>query len=143
MRLYQNFTLDSIPNHTYNFTTSKNQIPSSFDCILMYKDFYQNSSLVTDDTFMTNADTVELAIKDLDLSHKNPYTNKEFVQDKKNGINLYFQITGEVNAPSLINKTQITLDKNTAWHFVSGDIGNPDNWIPLTIWEESDTTAND
>ena len=54
--------------------------------LLMVKDFNSRGKMITDDTFMTNADTPSLALKDIDDDALNPFTgnpiNQEHVKDK-------------------------------------------------------------
>lgn len=139
---YSNFKYKDVPNALYNFKIVDRQIPNSFDCALLFKDFNSTEPVQDDDTFMTNADAVLLAIKDLGLSENNPFTGKKITENKDDGINLFFQTPGEINAPSMIEKTHMTLDEQTAWHFVPGDIENPKNWIPYPIWKKEHDHSN-
>ncbi len=126
------FKKSSIPNASYDFTFS-DQIPNSFDCILLYKDFNQNQPLHTDDTFMTNADTVLLAIDNLDINKINPFTGKELVAQKDDGMNLLFRNHNilQINAPDVRDQNTITYNLNNSWHYNGKGINNPENWIPL------------
>lgn len=122
-------------NDFSNFKDST--IPAFFTPVLLFKDFNSNSELSTDETFMTNADTLFLAKKDLNLSDENPFTHKKFTQEKGDGITVY-PIGGneEWNAEKMIGKTQFTLDKTKAYH-VHDNIFDEANWIPLLDWEKS------
>lgn len=136
MQYYSHITTDDIKDSLYDFRKSDRQIPNSFDCTLMFKEFNCNEPLKTDDTFMTNADSFYFAIKDLNLSDTNPFTGKKFSVEKDNGMNLFFQLNEEIDADVIRDKTHITIDEKTAWHFVPGDIDNPKNWIPYKIWKK-------
>ncbi len=137
---YRKFMSQTIENAQYDYKNDQ-QIPNSFDCTLMFKDFNSNEPVINSKEFMTNADTISLVKKDLDLSDINPFTGKAFTSTKSEGMNLFFQVRNEINAPDLIDRTTITYDENTAWHFIPGDIDNPNNWIPYKIWKESNTGA--
>ena len=141
MQYYSHITTDDIKDSLYDFRKSDRQIPNSFDCTLMFKDFNSTAPLQTDDTFMTNADAFYFAIQDLNLSDTNPFTGKKFTSDKENGMNLFFQLNKEIDATDVLDRTQITFDEKTAWHFVPGDIDNPENWIPYKIWKENQKGA--
>ena len=138
---YKNFNLKDIENTLYDFKVY-NEIPNSFDCTLMFKDFNCNEPIQNNKEFMTNADTLSLVRKDLDLSDTNPFTGKKFTENKSNGMNLFFQVRKQINAPDLAGRNTMTYDELTAWHFNPGDIDNPKNWIPYTIWKESNAGAS-
>jgi hypothetical protein len=59
-----------------NFETN-NQAYSRYNPLLLVKDFEAKGDLVTNGTFMTNADTSLLAIENLDVSSVNPFTGKD------------------------------------------------------------------
>ena len=125
------FKKSSIPDATYDFTFS-DQIPNSFDCILLYKDFNQNSPLKCNDTFMTNADTVLLALEDFDIEKINPFTGKPLIAQKDDGINLLFRNHNiqQINAPEVRDQTAITYNLKNSWHYNGKGFNNPENWIP-------------
>ena len=106
---------------------------NQFGPLLMVKDFNSTGLYKTDDSFMTNADTLSLAIDGLDISKVNPMTGKILTSDKNNGVDVY--IAQSWNAEKLRNDYTFKHDNNQAWH-VSDDIHNPDNWIPLTEWQK-------
>ena len=135
---YKNtFKRSSIPDATYDFTFS-DQIPNSFDCILLFKDFNNNEEVKTDDTFMTNADTVLLAIDNLNIEKTNPFTGKELKAEKDEGINLLFRNHNllQINAPEVADKTSITWNLKNSWHYNGKGMNNPDNWIPYNKYIE-------
>lgn len=115
----------------------KKGIPiAGFNCLLVYKDFNSNDELKTDNTFMTNADTLFLAKKDLDVSDVNPFTGRNFVQDKENGVPVYSSYKKEGHANSLVTKTRFTLKDSLGW-FVKDNIFDSKNWIPLEEYKSS------
>ena len=105
-------------------------IPTAYGCLLLYKDFDQKEG-GEDKTFMTNADTVSLAIKDLGIPNINPFTGKEFKPEKANGVNIYRCLDWNPNRAS----RTFNLDENQAYH-VRDDIYNPDNWTVLSQWKK-------
>ena len=101
-------------------------LPEKLNCILLFKDFNDNQPLLTDTTFMTNADTVFLAKKDLPISNINPFTGKELIQEKENGITIYDPYEATLDK----KRTQFTIQTDEIYHIV-GDVKNPDNWVKL------------
>lgn len=113
----------------------RNTIPGSFTPILLVKDFYSDSELSTSNEFMTNADTLFLAKKDLPVSNKNPFTGNDFVQQKQDGINVFKcyepnKEDKEWQVQYMKDKTQFTLDKKQGFH-VSKNIFDEKNWVLL------------
>lgn len=105
-----------------------------YSALLMVKDFNSNCSFTTNNEFMTNADTLFIAKKDLPVSNINPFTGKKLIQNKADGVNIYHCI--DWNGEHYRNKKTFELDKNRAFH-VSENIFDEKNWIPLTEWEKS------
>lgn len=106
---------------------SKTDLAEKISCILLFKDFNSNNPLSTDNTFMTNADTLYLAKKDIDaVSDINPFTHKKLVQEKENGITAFETIDNPMNH----TQTKFNIKKDSIYH-VNGDVRNPDNWIKV------------
>jgi len=99
-----------------------------YSAMLLVKDFNKRGSVEYSDEFMTNADTLFLAIEDLGIPYVNPFTGKELKQDKENGVNIYDCI--DWNAEHFRDEKKFELDINRAFH-VSDDIYKEENWIPL------------
>ncbi len=107
----------------------KNQsLVNWYSAMLLVKDFNSNFGLVTDKSFMTNADTIFFAKQGLDLSDTNPYTKKKLTQQKEKGVNVYWCV--DWNANNFVDAHKFQLDMKDAWH-VSNDIYKEENWIPL------------
>ncbi len=102
--------------------------------LLMVKDFDSHGEATSDDTFMTNADTLYLAKEGLGLSDTNPFTGKKFDLQKENGVDVHWCY--DWNAANFQEATQFEFTENLNWH-VSGDIYNENNWIPLTEWKKA------
>lgn len=131
--IYDNTRIIVVSDHGANIQTPANDSKiSQFSALLLVKDFNSNNELAIDNTFMTNADTLHIAIKDLNISNKNPFTGKTLVQEKDSGITIFECI--DWNAENFKNNKKFELDKNKAYH-VSDNIYDSNNWIPLTEWE--------
>lgn len=105
-----------------------------FNPLLLFKDFDSNAPVSTDESFMTNADTLFLSKEGLPVSDINPFTGKKLVQDKDNGVNCYYCL--KWNAPEqLVDSYQFGIDMKQAYHFVPGDVRDDSNWIPLKEYE--------
>ena len=113
-------------------------VPSGFNPVLIFKDFNSNTPVQTDTTFMSNADTLFLATKDLPVSKLNPFTKKELKSDKANGCNCFFMYNNELNPETLENKTQFTVTPQGSWH-VEENIFDKKNWTVLSEWKKGQT----
>ena len=135
--VYDNTRIIIVSDHGFYLNTpGVSSLAAQCNPLFLFKDFNSNEELTICDEFMTNADTLFLAIDSLsEVSKVNPFTGNEFKQEKENGIDVYFTPNGEWNAPELIDRTEFTLDKNNAWH-VEKDIFDESNWTPLLEWEE-------
>jgi arylsulfatase A-like enzyme len=105
-----------------------------FNAMLIVKDFGSTGEVKRDDSFMTNADTLFLAKKDLPVSDTNPFTGKKLVQNKDGGVNIYWCV--DWNAANFYDAKQFQLDENLNWH-VSKNIYDKKNWIPLADWKKA------
>ena len=107
------------------------RIPAPYNPLLMFKDFNSRGELLSDFSFMMNADVPFLASENIrELSGLNPFTGKKLLQKKAEGVVLYPLSNGEHHADQLLKKTQFTLDEKRGW-FVHDDIFVPENWISL------------
>lgn len=104
----------------------KTQLGEKLNCILLVKDFNSNDPLVTNENFMTNADTVFFAKDGLHLSDNNPFTGNLFNQEKENGITIYDPYENTLDH----TRTTFDIKKEEIYH-VNGDIKNPDNWVKV------------
>ncbi|MBR6199853.1 MAG: membrane protein insertase YidC [Spirochaetales bacterium] len=103
-------------------------LPASYNCLFMFKDFNNSGKLKTDDTFMTNADTLFLAKKDLNISDINPFTGKKLVEEKDGGV-VVQEDHNSWNASEQKNYKTFKETENS-WH-VKGDIYDPKNWTKI------------
>lgn len=132
---YDNTRIIIVSDHSINIGLKefeafgdKSDFPESLNCILLYKDFNSNAPYITDESFMTNADTPYLAIKDMSVSPINPFTGNEIKPDKLNGITVY-DVDGVHQDKTC---TGFNIIKERIFH-VSGDVKNPDNWIKVEV----------
>ncbi len=82
-----------------------------FNPLFMAKDFGARGQLKTDDSFMTNADTLFLAKKDLPISSANPFTGNNVEDFVDKSLVEIYQIVqrenfSEMTPPSLKDRTQ-------------------------------------
>ncbi|MBR0032049.1 MAG: YidC/Oxa1 family membrane protein insertase [Treponema sp.] len=131
---YDNTRIVIVSDHGYDLNLgafssfSDPKIPSSYNALLLFKDFAQNGEVRTDQTFMTTADTLFLAKENLPVSDSNPFTKKKFVQEKEGGVDVYDCIDWNVNY--MQNDSALNLDANRAFH-VSENIFDEKNWHKL------------
>ena len=131
--VYDNTRIIIVADHGHElkfdvFKDFPNQgVPAGFNPLFLVKDFNCNDELKTDYTFMTNADTLFLAKKDLPVSNTNPFTGKEFIQDKENGCNVF--VPANFNTAYIITKTQFPYSKQN--YHVKDNIFDPANWSKL------------
>lgn len=92
--VYDNTRIIIVSDHGTTFVTNpyfskwQNEKVMFYNALLFVKDFNTNGSFKTDMTFMTNADVPLIASKNLITKPKNPFTGKELLANKKNGINI-------------------------------------------------------
>lgn len=118
------------PTYTEKFNNELvNDYPKDqLNPLLLFKDFNEDGELKSDFTFMTNADTPHLAIKDLVEKPYNPFTNSAFDNSAKN--NGVIITTDDIFMPhhSKSNKTY-TVRKDSLFT-VKENIFDDKNWAP-------------
>ncbi|MBR5646582.1 MAG: YidC/Oxa1 family membrane protein insertase [Treponema sp.] len=128
--VYDNTRIIIVSDHGYfdmisTFPNFKNPtIPASFNPLLLVKDFNSQGPVITDNTFMTNADTLFLAKEGLNLSDTNPFTNKKLEQ-KKDSVTVWMGYNGESSVSNIRPKTTFTLDKG---YTVKENLFDQKNW---------------
>ena len=105
-----------------------------FTPLLMYKDFNCNGELLTDETFMTNADTIFLAKEGLGLGDRNPITGNELIMEKEEGINVFLSGWQAEEARQQKQKVFET-ESEIIWHVSPGDISREETWTRLEAME--------
>lgn len=106
-------------------------LASCLNPILLYKDFNKSGEININNTFMTNADTLFLSINDLDIPRINPYTGKELLQKKENGVKLHIPTSEEWAAQSLLKLKTFSLPDSHGV-FVKGNIFEEGSWEKLS-----------
>jgi hypothetical protein len=116
-------------NYENNITLPNGSTLQSYNPLLMVKNFNDGHSdsdtaLKIDDSFMTNADTVFFALKDIVDNPVNPFTNQPLQIRKTDGA--YIATIGALSSYRHTKyKYNIGRDQ---WLRVHDDIFNPDNW---------------
>jgi hypothetical protein len=100
----------------------------SYNPLLMVKDFYSehkdDETVITDNSFMTNADAVFFALKDIVENPVNPFTNQTLQTKKENGVAI---VTIDALSSYRHTKYRYNIDKNQ-WLYVHDTIFDPANW---------------
>jgi hypothetical protein len=110
------------------FSEELNKINTNYNPILLFKDFNAQGELVTDMTFMTNADVPLLAVKDLIHDPKNPFTGKTLEADKDEGVNIFLGGTSQTRD----YPDWRSLDKVSRFYHVKDNIFVEENWTKFT-----------
>ncbi|MBR4005643.1 MAG: membrane protein insertase YidC [Treponema sp.] len=111
----------------YTTTDLSGYPKDSLNPLLLVKDFNASGNLVTDNTFMTNADTPFLSIKDLVSNPTNPFTGN-LLDDgsyKKNGVTI---TTDNLFKPHHSSSKNIFTVKDNSWFTVKDNIFIDENW---------------
>jgi hypothetical protein len=111
-RVYDNTKLILVSDHgsQENFVTNIG-LPfnvDNYNPLLMVKDFNASGTLITDNTFMSNADVPVLAFKDIIGGPVNPFTGVKVTNEAKKSP-LYIAISGSLHLEGP-DTTQFTLD---------------------------------
>lgn len=102
--------------------------PENFVASLLVKDFNARGEIRDDMTFMTNADTPYLAVKDLIDDALHPFTGKPLKVENKND----YTILNTAPAQSTrIRKEKAFTVKDREWFTVKDDIYKEENWGQL------------
>ena len=100
----------------------------SLNPLLLVKDFDATGEISVDMSFMSNADTPSLALKDLVDNPVNPFTNKEISTDyKKVGV---IVTTDSLFKPHHSSSNTIFTVKDNSWFTVKDNIFIDENWLP-------------
>ncbi|AEF85878.1 inner membrane protein [Treponema primitia ZAS-2] len=104
----------------------------SYNALLLYKDFHQNSEeqeLTIDNTFMTNADVPLLLMNNLFDNPVNIYTGLPLKSNKEDGV-VITTIPALSSRNHYKNKLKIA---NNQWMHIKDNIFVPENWEALTL----------
>ena len=140
--VYDNTRIIIVSDHGYSLQTQNFRdfpnpcLPNAFNPIFMVKDFNAKGGFKYNYEFMTNADSIFFAKKDLNLSDVNPYTNKKFVQRKDEGANVLF--SSVVPTVKWISSHCIyEYDEDKSFHITS-NIFDPANWTLLKDYKKEE-----
>jgi hypothetical protein len=112
-----------------NITLPNGECLESFGALLLVKDFNASGDLVTDNTFMTNADVPLLASQGIIGDPINPFTQVPLQGGKEKGITI---TTSVFNSPSLHGKYTFKINKDE-WLRVHDNIFDPVNWEKVEL----------
>jgi len=99
-----------------NILLPNNDRLSSYNCLLMVKDFMTNGEIHTDSNFMTLADVPSFAMNELIDNPINPFSNNPVTTDKENGI---------IITSARVLNFKIADDQ---WLRVHDNVFDPNNW---------------
>lgn len=131
--VYDNTRIIIVADHGYELETpafeefsENNALYSQFHPLLLMKDFDAEGDYITDSRFMTNADAPILAIRGLDVSSRNPFTNKDLIQEVDKSLVYAYE------SEWMPNPKKSTFDKNYTKSFtVHDNIFEESNWAPI------------
>lgn len=115
-------------NKTQNFPFNKDNMTAT----LLVKDFSSIGKLKKDYTFMTNADTPAIALKDIDGNALNPFTKNPLdVNSMGGGItkNDFIKMSNAPAESTRIRKNKKFNIKNDEWYAVKDNIFDDKNWF--------------
>jgi YidC/Oxa1 family membrane protein insertase len=110
------------------FSKELNSINTGYNPTFMVKDFDATGEIQTDTAFMTNADVPHLASQNLIPDPRNPFTHKELLLDKANGVNI---LVSKFKNPRT-KQSYRALELVSRFYHVCDDIFNINNWTPFT-----------
>jgi hypothetical protein len=114
----------------FNFSLPSNDSVTAYNPLFMVKDFNSTGPVATNDTFMTHADTVSIAVNGIITNARNPFTGVPIATAKESGALI---TTSHLWSPDHHHKDHFRIERNQ-WLHVKDSIFNPDNWsIPLKL----------
>jgi YidC/Oxa1 family membrane protein insertase len=130
--VYDNTRIILVADHGRGYSDYENNISlpdgsklQTYHPLLMVKDFYsENNKLKIDNSFMTNADTIFFALKDIVKDPVNPFTGRPLQPQKDNGATI---ATISAISSHRHTKYKYNIGKNQ-WMHVHSNIYDPNNW---------------
>jgi YidC/Oxa1 family membrane protein insertase len=129
--VYDNTRIIIVSDHAESLIVPENTLDrkyTSYNPILLFKDFDADFPVKTDMTFMTNADVPLLAVKDLFPDARNPFTGKVLRAEKENGVNVFL---GGSSQPQDYPGND-ALDKVSSFYHIKDNIFEEKNWTKIT-----------
>nr|WP_321305650.1 membrane protein insertase YidC [uncultured Sphaerochaeta sp.] len=132
--IYDNTRIIIVSDHGRDVTTPTfkdyiydGNVHAFYNPLLLVKDFNENNSFHTDMCFMTNADVPTIAINNLDVSSKNPFTRNDLYESvNKELVNVYYSSADPRHNQG--NVFDLDLNKSFSIH---DSIFEESNWTPL------------
>jgi YidC/Oxa1 family membrane protein insertase len=126
--VYDNTRIILVSDHagldiSYLFRTSLPFHVEQFNPILFFKDFNTNGNMITDITFMSNADVVSMAIDGIIDNPVNPFTGNAISTERKNNPLLIL-----IQRVQNKNENEIVLNSQNTY-YVHDNIFDENNWI--------------
>ena len=119
----------------FEYTDNLPIVKELVQAVLLYKDFNQNENVKTDMTFMPNADTPSLALKDIADNPKNPFTENDiFVINKDDYVKIAF---APMQSLRTRDDKKYTV-KDNEWFTVKDNIFESKNWTYSFIKNEGE-----
>jgi len=112
-----------------NIILPNGQDLETYAALLMVKDFNAEFTLTTDNSFMTIADVPHIAAAGIVDNLINPFTGKELVIDKSNGVTI---ATANMWLWDRMHIYDYKIKRNE-WLHVKDNIFDPANWSSVTI----------
>lgn len=131
--VYDNTRIVIVADHGMGIRSVNSDITKNrFVPLLLVKDFNSKGELITDNTFMTNADAPLFALKGIYEPIINPFTKNQMKAEKEGPLNLYYPGPYEINPPQLDerNATKFSLSYG-GYTVIPGDVKDDANWIPI------------
>jgi hypothetical protein len=116
----ENLSID-IPD---NIILPNGKFVSTYNPLLMVKDFTAEGRLATDNSFSSNADVPVTATQGIINNPVNPFTGKRLMKNKSSGLTI---TTSSAWAPDKQEKTKFNI-KGNEWLHVHDNIFDPQNW---------------
>jgi YidC/Oxa1 family membrane protein insertase len=133
-QVYDNTRIIIVSDHGSGLSKTPGNVIGSYSAynpLLIYKDFDSSGSLSTDETFMTNADTPLLAVKNIIANPVNPFTGKPLTSNKDDGAIISTMRLTDFNDHS----RYVYKIPNDAWLHVRDNIFDSSNWQKETVSE--------
>ncbi|MDR2133994.1 MAG: hypothetical protein LBP27_02715, partial [Treponema sp.] len=128
---YDNSRIILVSDHGRGYSDYENNIElpdgsslQTYNPLLMVKDFNDSGPFETDDSFMTNADTIFFALKDIVKDPVNPFTGQPLRTKKSGGVNI--TTLGALSSYQH-TKYRYNIGKDQ-WLHTGGNVFDPANW---------------
>jgi hypothetical protein len=118
-----------------DFSSFQNNHVLPYNSVLFLKDFDNNDAFKIRNDFMTSADVPLLALLDIVDNPVNPFTGRDLVAEKENGVYIFTQ--GFTNTDFYAGTT--CLQDNSVFYHVSDSIFDSANWNEIRYKDFKDS----